>query len=107
MDALRAFRDTILLWENVELRWLLGGMDCMVSPHNESHDFFTVAAAFGVASKIAYLQRLCLWSPTADAGLPSLSDIALPTQLRPHKTLKWAQSLLRCQRKAMMRHQCK
>jgi hypothetical protein len=46
MGALRAFRDTILLCENVKLRWLLGGVDCMVSPHDESHDFFMTAAAF-------------------------------------------------------------
>jgi hypothetical protein len=36
MDALRAFKDTILLQENVELRWRLGGMDCMVLLAKES-----------------------------------------------------------------------
>jgi hypothetical protein len=81
MYTLRAFRDTILLRENMELRWLLGGVDYMVSLHEESHDFFMAIAVYGAASRIACLQHLRPWSPIVDVGLPSLSNIALPTQL--------------------------
>jgi hypothetical protein len=81
MDAMKAFRDVILLRENVELKWLFGSLDSMDILPESSEDFFSAAAAFGATSTSACLKRLLPWSPALEAGLPSLSSIPLPNQL--------------------------